>query len=87
MQSADGHRIRTGDIVYVRMGDPYPEPGKWRVREMRVARIGRKRLRLEPTNPRRRTGCYRTPDEVFVSRAVAKGEMPGTESIRELLRV
>ena len=70
----DGYAVAVGSVVFVRCGGEYPEPGRWRVREMLIVKITRSgRLRLEPVNPKRVTGCWRRPAEVFKKREVATG--------------
>lgn len=76
-KTADGYQVRKGGTVYIRCGGEYPEPGRWRIRSMRVASIhpNRKRsLRLEPDGrTKAKMGNWRAPEEVFVSANVARG--------------
>ncbi len=47
-RTADGHAIKIGDILCFRIGSEYPEPGRWRIRRMRVVEfVGKRNVRLE----------------------------------------
>ncbi len=71
--SADNLVLRIGATVYIRIVGAYPIPGRWRVSKMTVVRETNTRLRLERGSGK--TGCWRKPTEVFISRDAAKGSV------------
>lgn len=80
--SRDGAELYVCSLVFIRVGGPYPIPGRWRVRRMMVHRIKRTgKLRLLPMSGKR--WCDRWPHECFTDLQLARGEGPHGEFRRK----
>ena len=77
-KTVDGVRLFPNQIVYIRYGGEYPEgSGRYRTREMKVARLGSKKIRLVPYGVAV-TGCYREPGQIYADRTLARGKKKAT---------